>query len=175
MNKIKFTVCTLAVSCVLAIGGFAQATSFGPISDNYWGGTPYDNSARDIVGTNEGYDVVSISGNITKSLFSVTIKSNYFDNIGSSGTALGDFFISTNGWNPIGTAADHYQNDTLNNGEKWEFALVFDQHTPTNTSGNLSLYSLIPSNYSSEVKLSNSFFGPNDGIRKDQEVQVNTT
>ena len=36
----------------------------------------------------------------------------------------GDLFISNNGWNPDGTAANHYNSDTYGNGEQWEY--VFD-------------------------------------------------
>ena len=94
------------------------------INDNYWGGN--DHGYGDIIGNSNIFDVDHL--NVTTDGDSLKVK--VFTKFKESSTAwyrnikYGDLFISNNGWNPEGTAADHYVHDTNGNGEKWEY--VFD-------------------------------------------------
>jgi hypothetical protein len=76
----------------------------------------------------------------------VDIYTRYLDNIGQYQTALGDLFISTDGWNPAGTAPRYEEDNFYSGGECWEYALVMDSHSPnpgqSELSGIVSLYAV---------------------------------
>ncbi len=112
----------------LAFLGLTTAAMSAPvtqtISDNYWGGD--DHGAGDIIGDPnifnvDHFDVITDGDSLKVKVFT-KFKENssaWYSNI-----KYGDLFISNNGWNPTGTAANHYITDTYGNGEAWEF--VFD-------------------------------------------------
>lgn len=116
----------------LAFLGFAGAAISAPItqtiSDNYWGGD--DHGWGDVIGNPTIFDVdrldVITDGD--------TLKVKVFTKFKESTTAwysnikYGDLFISNNGWNPAGTAANHYITDTYGNGEAWEYVYDTDMN-----------------------------------------------
>jgi PEP-CTERM motif len=122
MNKLLTTLLPLAFL------GFTGAAMSAPvtqtISDNYWGAD--DHGWGDIIGDRNIFDVDHL--NVITDGDSLKVK--VFTKFQESATAwyknikYGDLFISNNGWNPAGTAANHYINDTFGNGEVWEY--VFD-------------------------------------------------
>jgi hypothetical protein len=121
---------------VVLLGLFLATTSIYAyvISDNYVGAD--DHGYGDIIGYDYYFDIskmdvtfASGSGTLT-----VDIYSRYLDNIGQYNTALGDLFVSNNGWHPYG--ASPYSNDNSTNGEGWEFALKLNQD------GSLGLYNI---------------------------------
>lgn len=144
------------------------------ITDNYVGGVPNNASyvGADVIGDANGFSISSMDVSVTGTDLVVTIYSNYFDNVGLYQTALGDLFISDNGWNPYGAAP--YINDDAAHGEVFEYAAVLSDHGDTGSShsmigasGTLSLYSVV----ASSVVLSSA---PGGYIyRAGQEVQYN--
>jgi hypothetical protein len=55
----------------------------------------------------------------------VKVYTGFFEGASDShGTLYGDLFISTDGWHPDGTLANHFSSNNAANGEFWEF--VFD-------------------------------------------------
>ena len=116
-----------AVMFVLVTGFHSAAAMAVIIDDNYVGGgglLSFDNvSFRSLD------EVYSMKVTTVGSQMSVTINTNFIDsspdNVGNF--APGDLFISTDGWNPNGTAANRYNNDTASNGTTWEYA--FDSST----------------------------------------------
>ena len=157
----------MAVTAVFLWSSQAAAGTI-EIADNYYGGSGFSNGTvraeGDIIGSTEGYDVTKMVVDITGTDVKVDVFSRYFNNIGSSGTQLGDLFISTDGWTPYGSAADHYNTDVDSNGEDWEYVLVLDDHLAT--SGSLGLYAVNSANL---IKSSSIY-----GFRPGQEVQYNT-
>jgi hypothetical protein len=116
---------------VLAVGlctgaGNAYADSF-QINDGYWGGD--DHGYGDRIGSS-AFEVEWMDITINGGIMTVDIKTNYRgnDNDGFSNltTDFGDFFISTDGWNPD-TSESFYLNDDHTTGEDWEYA--FDVST----------------------------------------------
>ena len=169
----KITIFGLMIAMLLIAGANAQAVT---IMDNYYGNFDNGNGApnRDIIGAANLFettkmDVSSVGGNLN-----VTIYSDYFDNVGYGNTELGDLFISTNGWQVMGSAP--YVNDDYTNGG-WEYALVLDNHKGS-TSGILNLYS---ANDKTKIQLSNYYdalyqFGANGvNYRSEQEVRFDPT
>ena len=103
---------------------FPSNTEAIKIVDNYTGAD--DHGYGDVIGNANVFGIDWIDVSITGNVMSVMAKTNYpgSDNIGA-GTQYADFFISTNGWNPYGTAP--YIDDNSTNGETWEY--VFDVST----------------------------------------------
>ena len=112
----------------IAFLGVASAAISAPvtqtINDNYWGGN--DHGWGDVIGNPTIFDIDRLD--ITTDGDALQVK--VFTKFKESTTAwyknikYGDLFISNNGWNPDGTAANHYISDTYGNGEQWEY--VFD-------------------------------------------------
>lgn len=76
------------------------------------------------------------------------------------GAIPGDLFLSTDGWNPFGTAP--YAGDDSTNGETWEYVLRWDE------GGILQLFAVLPDG----IRLSNSYFDASRYIfRANQEVR----
>ena len=97
------------------------------IEDNYWGADAH--GYGDVIGTPNHFGIdrmeVGFSGHES---MTVKVYTPFTEDIAGYGTEYGDLFISTNGWNPHGTAQNNYKNDNAKIGEDWEY--VFD------TSGN---------------------------------------
>ena len=108
-------------------------------TDEYWGADPrYNWSDRDVIGNDEYFGVDGMTVSFDDGNMNVDIHSNYFDNIGLWGTSLGDLFISDDGWTPEGETP--YVGDNAVTGETWEYALVMDDHSPSDRTGNIGLY-----------------------------------
>lgn len=107
---------------VFLCGGSAMAYT---IEDNYIGAAPTSTAwnGRDVIGVEDLFGVHRMTVDINRGMgMQVSINSSYFNNIGQYQTTLGDLFISTDGWNPSGTAP--YTGDNSANGEDWEYAMV---------------------------------------------------
>jgi hypothetical protein len=144
------------------------------ITDNYWGADPTSGwSDRDVIGDSRYFEISKMEVTIGNSDgMRIDIYTTYLNNIGQYGTQLGDLFISTNGWSPVGTAPYINDNFYALNSEKWEYALVLDNHSPDTTNGQLagtvSLYNIKDP---SRIILSSA---PSGYIyRAGQEVQFN--
>jgi PEP-CTERM motif len=106
------------------VGSAISAPVTQTITDNYWGA---DNHGwGDVIGDPKIFDVdhldVISDGDALKVKVFTKFKESktaWYKNI-----KYGDLFISNNGWNPAGTAANHYITDKFGNGEAWEY--VFD-------------------------------------------------
>lgn len=157
----------MAVTAILLWSSHVSAAPI-EILDAYHGGTGFSNGTvvptGDIIGDASGYDVTKMKVDITPTNIKVDVYSRYFNNIGSTETQLGDFFISTDSWTPFGSAADFYNTDVASNGEDWEYVLVLNDHLAT--SGTLGLYAVNTNN----LIMSSSDYG----YRAGQEVQYNT-
>jgi hypothetical protein len=144
------------------------------INDTYAGGTPNNTSwyGRDLIGDETLFGVSKMDVSYSGSALVVDIYTTYLNNIGQYQTQLGDLFISTNGWNPFGSAP--YKDDTMLNGEKWEYALVLDNHSPSistgQESGKVYLYQITDPSQIKESSAPSGFV-----YRAGQEVQLNTS
>lgn len=135
---------------ILLAGLFSGAVSAAPISatinDNYWGADGH--GYGDVIG-GSFFDIAKLQVTITGGALSVKVYTNFKEGDSRSyGFGYGDLFISTNGWNPYGTAANQYRYDDASNGEDWEF--VFDTSEGRLYTGaftTLQSDNLIPSGY----------------------------
>ena len=122
------------VSALLA----AVAPAFaGPyvITDNYWGG--HEHGYGDVIGT-AFFDIAQMTVDYAGPELYVTVFTNYQSpDAQALGTTYGDLFISTDGWHPHGSAANHYKNDNYRKGEDWEY--VFDTSEGKVYGGNFTL------------------------------------
>jgi hypothetical protein len=144
------------------------------INDTYWGAEPTGNwSDRDLIGDDAYFQISKMEVTFGNSDgMHVDIYTTYLNNIGKYQTALGDLFISDNGWNPKGLEP-YTEDNFILGGEGWEYALVMDNHNPDTTNderqGNVSLYKI---NDPNSIILSSA---PSGYIyRAGQEVQLNT-
>jgi hypothetical protein len=164
MKKYLGLLIILFLSFMLFIPSQANAVI---ISDNYYGAD--DHGHGDVIGREAVFgadwmDVYIIGDNLY-----VDIKTNYqgndYDGFSSLDTDFGDFFISTDGWDPWGS--NPYLNDNSTNGEDWEYA--FDVQT-----GNL--YDISSSSAQSHILLSQHVM-PSSGwiFRNGQEVAIDTS
>jgi hypothetical protein len=132
------------------------------INDDYIGSD--DHGYGDVIGNENVFCVDWLDVTITGNEMKVDIKTCYggFDSLGA-GTEYGDFFVSTDGWNPYGSAP--YLADDHANGENWEYA--FDVQT-----GNF--YDITGAQ--SNIRLSQHTM-PSSGyvFRNGQETAIDTT
>jgi hypothetical protein len=117
------------------------------IQDNYIGGRATNSSYVDvdIIGTYDSFDVSYMAVDLDKQArnLSVSIYSNYMDNIGMFDTQLGDLFLSTDGWKPQGSVSNGYNTDTYKSGE-WNYIVALDKHL--GTGGSVNLYAITDTN-----------------------------
>ena len=150
------------------------------IDDNYIGANPSGSypqwETADVIGTPSIFQIHGMDIGFTgQNLSTVKIHTEYvkpLSDIGASGTTLGDLFISTNGY----TSGDS-KKDTWLTGERWEYALVFDNHLPTSTTGALKLYEVAygASGGQGNILLTNNYFQHSGSIyREFQETRINT-
>ena len=143
-----------ALICLMLTAGHAGAYT---ITDNYWGGEVSSNSYsnRDVIGDAWRFDIVSMDVSRNGNTLNVTINGPYFSaysNTQTYGMKPGDLFISNNGWN-MGSQSSPYPNDTISDGEQWEYAFVLGEAgtgylydikygtiTPTNIDGISGIY-----------------------------------
>lgn len=162
------------ISCLLVAG--AVSASSWTLMDNYIGNGDF--KSRDRIG-NKNYEIYSLSLNHTGNLVEIDIFTRYngFGGRNLQGTEMGDFFISTGGYSPFGPAP--YMEDNYSNGEKWEYAFVFDNHDihgkKSVSNGYFSLYKIDPDEYVSQIITSNEFHRRTNGIRKNQEVRLDVS
>ncbi len=97
------------------------------IQDDYVGGNldkvddKYEHNGGDVIsaaGSENKFDIDWMDVYFLDNYLKVNIRTDYVS--GTSSTTYGDLFISTDGWNPAGNAP--YANDTMINGENWEYA-----------------------------------------------------
>lgn len=171
---------TICLSSLAALLLASSASATTTIVDGYHGGTANNPfwANSDVIGLNEHWDVnkMEVTLDTENNLVTVAVFSQFFDNVGRRGVELGDLFISTNGWNPFGTAP--YNQDDASNGEQWELAAVLDDHGPSlptseelgvsylGKSGSLAVYEVLPGN----IELANL---PGGDFRQGQEAQYN--
>lgn len=129
------------------------ATHAYTISDEYWGGKPSSSTYtnQDVIGSSNYYDTQKMEVTFSGTILNVAVYSTFIGQRGSNQiwndkTKLGDLFIGTNGWNPLGDSSNNYRTDTAKTtGTDWNYALVLDNHGPTyrgdtTASGSISLY-----------------------------------
>jgi hypothetical protein len=172
----KAAIVTLALS--IGIIGWASTSFALIIMDDYIGGDPTRNYPHvDVIGAGYLFDVDRLEVNILGDQFVVDIFSDYFDNVGRYDTALGDLFLSIDGWKGV-TPSD--QDSMHNGGEDWELVLALDHHDfDVNDAkfGDASLYGLNPADAAQyEINIITSderIDGSRYIYRGDQEVQYN--
>lgn len=166
----------LAFASILFFVSSASAITT-TIVDGYHGGDMSDGSTNvDVIGPDSAYNIEKMVVNVNGSL-QVDIHSTYFDNVGRTGTTLGALFISTDGWNPFGTAP--YEKDKASNGEDWEYVIVMDNEGDSyadpngagssamlGTGGTAALFAVNQASIIMSSIVSGTF-------RKGQEVQYN--
>lgn len=157
MNTRAFALASAAVALLAAN---AQAyTIDDEDSSAYWGAgltdTVNDNGDYTSPGQSgdvydpdtEGYAISGMDVSYDRGELTVTIYSAaYFDNwrAGELEAGLGSLFLSTNGWNPTGSAAENYNTDGMDaahQGEVWEYAITLAGDTIIDDSGVAYLYS----------------------------------
>lgn len=124
----------LAGIALVGAFSFANASQAVVIEDGYNGRDTlgFDRSGYDIIGSHDIYDITSMNVTFSGSLMTVLINTFYDeDTDGNDNIDYGDLFISTNGWNPNGTAANRYATDEFGigdgtTGEVWEYAFDTD-------------------------------------------------
>lgn len=113
----------------------------------YWGGHYYDGygsfqSSADLVGGPDEYEISRVDVNIQQYSLQIDVHSvfmSFLANNPDSPVEFGDVFLSNDGWNPDTQGINH-QFDTPENGEDWEYVLVFDDHSPSGPTGTFNLY-----------------------------------
>ena len=114
----------ISIVPLLTLFLFASGAMAYTIADNYIGAAPTHSSyvGQDVIGA--GFDIQYLDVVYEAGVLDVKIYTDYADNIGRFYTDVGDLFISTDGWNPYGTAP--YLLDQASNGEDWEYVLHID-------------------------------------------------
>ena len=158
----------LTIAILISSSTNAQAEI---ITDEYWGANPTQNwSDRDVIGHDYYFQISKMEVTFNPAGMQVDVYTRYLDNIGVYATALGDLFVSTDGWNPKG--APPYSGDNFHlGGEDWEYALVMDNHTPSTELGQLS--GMVSLYLVDEAKIILSSAPTGYVYREGQEVQYN--
>jgi hypothetical protein len=113
------------VVVMMALMLFSVAAQAAVIPDGYIGADPTHNrSHKDVIGEAHEFDITKVEYVCEPNQMVFRVFSRYFDNVGFETTFLGDLFLSTDGWNPYGSAP--YKNDLAANGEDWEVVAVLD-------------------------------------------------
>lgn len=138
----KFYVCCVALGMLCFGFTFAGADT---IIDTYWGGTVQHASATaygDVIG-DPYFNVDSMTVTRSGSAWNVAIAGAYFGNslnpaVDSGYPNLlgpGDLYINSTGWIATQGPAGHYETDTFNGSEGWNYVV-------TKVNGNWGLYKL---------------------------------
>lgn len=137
---------TNIIAIILALTTIAYAAPV-TIQDTYIGGNPTNSAynGQDIIGSPSIFDVSSMTVDLDNQArrMSVSILTNYVDNIGAYGTQLGDLFLSTAGWKSTSSDTNAYKNDISSPGE-WNYVVALDNHLGTN--GTARLYAITDAN-----------------------------
>ena len=122
------------------------------IDDNYIGSD--DHGYGDRIGVSR-YEVQNMDVSFASGFMTVRVNTNFSEAADPYGIQFGDLFISSNGWNPNGSAP--YMSDNAATGEDWEF--VFDTSAGSLFGGDFS------------INLSEDLINPAWTFRNGQEVQ----
>jgi hypothetical protein len=163
-----------------AVLTYSQLSMAAPIviNDDYIGGGASDAgyATADVIGDNNLFGVSKMEVDLSAGQLSISVFSSYFNNVGKFGTDLGDLFIATSGWNPVGSSP-YLDDKKSTTGTVWNYALVINHDAPgagqevdmLGTSGTVSLYQ-IPS----QSLLQTANF-PGYIYRGDQITKLDTT
>ncbi len=121
------------IKSLVAVLAFAQMSLAAPIviNDNYVGGGATDAgyATADVIGDNNAFGISKMEVDLSAGQLSVSVFSSYFNNVGRYGTDLGDLFLTTSGWNPVGPSP-YYNDKKSTTGTNWTYALVINHTTP---------------------------------------------
>ena len=170
---------SLAIGLDLLVSSqLSLASPIVVINDNYIGGgaTHSDYTTADVIGDNNLFGVSKMEVDLSAGQLSISVFSSYFNNVGQYGTDLGDLFIATTGWNPVGPAP-HLDDTKSTSGTNWTYALVINHNTPAagqvsdllGTNGTVSLYQIPSQSLLVTANLPGSIY------RGDQIVKLDTT
>lgn len=173
----------IALASIIIAVSTLQAQAY-TIQDNYWGaddhGGKYGGDIIANVGNEKAFAIDSLSANVNGSELKVKINGTFFNpQVGNKeGVTLGDLFISTNGWHPTGSAADHYLNDSYANGggEAWEYAFVLNNRNRTvgTKGGSFNVYQVPKDKNGKNKNIIQTYVGPGYIWRNGQEWELNT-
>lgn len=204
MAKNSKVLAGLSAAIVFGLAGGAQAApvtiydtagTTTPANTEYWGGVNVGTGNADVIG-NARFEIFKMVVDRVGDNLSVVVHTNYAQNIGAEGSALGTLFIGAgNQFNPQGTLNNNLTGDTFA-ADMDRFGYAFDYTTRNGTAlgtnsapyladsgtvnpglgglgdgGNATLYDL--SELGGDVRQSDAFF--TNGFRKDQAVDINNT
>lgn len=168
-------------STLLAASATAASFSINDMytdSGSYWGGHSYFGSSylssADLIGPPEQNEISQVDVDIINTQLNINIHSvamSHMANNPSACIGLGDLFLSNDGWHP-NTDGTNNQYDTPNNGEDWEFVLVFDDHKPSTPYGTFGLFAVSDEN---NIIHPEDILDPANGLRAGQEVRYDTS
>lgn len=180
-----FTLSTAAL-CLTSVMMLNVSAAPVTIQDSYYGAT----GTGDIVGDSR-FEVDSMDVDRIGNTLYVTINTNFVNNQGvftsstmgasqgaGQGIGLGDLFLTADGWNPFGNAANHYETDDASNGTNWTYGFSLDNRwNSTDMSlNNGNLYALTSDDNDVNSFLSNDFLSTAPStFRAGQEVAVDTS
>jgi hypothetical protein len=152
--KVNVKPAAILILILLLCSGNAWADSF-MLEDDFIGAgaTSSRYADADVIGNPDDFDILGLNAMVTSDLFKVEIYSTYFDSgsITKYGTALGDLFVSIDGYS--------------GEGEDWEYVAVLDGHDHLQ-GGMAYLYGI----QSGSVLYSQELINPNYIFRSGQEV-----
>ncbi|WP_457573075.1 PEP-CTERM sorting domain-containing protein [Desulfolithobacter sp.] len=175
MNKVSAALIASVFLILLAVPQEIGATL---IPDNYWGAGGWNSSTgtvipgdRDVRGPDFIYDITAVEVAFADTLLEVTIQSNLFL-YWQAGLpfieAPGDLFISTDGWNPDGSAASSHNEDYFGNGEQWEAVIhlsgLFSGSSGLSSGGTATLFAVDDSSivHGGPDELQETWYDPGD-------------
>lgn len=171
-----------AVKASLLIGAIAAQPVYAEIiTDDYVGYKDHDYG--DVIASSADrsrFDIQGASATLEDSFLSLTIETDFVNNIGiypsasknGRGIALGDLFLSSQ-WNPYGNPSDGYKDDYHANGTLWSYGLVLDNHYSTQ-GGDAFLYQLNGATNDDNAVLTNDVMSSGWTYRHGQETLVDT-
>lgn len=174
---------TILASLLLAASGLMTmpSASAGSITDNYIGGDSH--GLGDVIGGST-YNISGATITRAAATLTITIATSFAGHAGMDsnlvvgGIGYGDLFLSQF-WNPAGTAANQYINDTSSNGTKWSYGFALDNRF-SNTGGSFKLMKLTGTTNGADILDSNEVIkctaaAPNCVYRNGQETMVDKT
>ncbi|GAB4251983.1 MAG: hypothetical protein Kow00109_27620 [Acidobacteriota bacterium] len=118
----------LAVLLVVTLSLLGTALLADPltVTDGYVGAQPTHSSynGADVIGNSSVFDIAALQFFRNGDEWVFRVITPFPSHVGTPaayGAILGDLFLSTDGWNPYGTAP--YAGDNSTNGESWEYVL----------------------------------------------------
>jgi hypothetical protein len=137
----------------LMLAGMASQAQALTVVDQYWGGNVGDSFLEDTIG-GPAYAVDSLVATRTGADLTVTINTNYVNNIGAAGTVLGSLMIGSGTANFAGTGPT-YTTDTYT-ADAGRYSHVFDFDTANGlVTGGSGTGSLFAASGASSMQLTN--------------------